>query len=126
MIKKTLIEETYLNKIVGQVKNDILGKRYRFSFAFIDKKRSEFLNKTYRKENKPTDVLSFSLEKDNGEILICPEVAKIKSVKFGMTYENYLLFLVIHAVLHLKGFKHGSKMERYEIAYYNRYRHRHL
>ena len=125
-MKKLSIEESRLNDIVGQVKSDILGKRYELSFAFIDKNRSRFLNKTYRKKDTPTDVLSFSLEKNNGEILICPEIAKIKSKKTEMTYPNYLLFLVIHAMLHLKGMEHSSKMERYEFTYYSRYRRRHL
>src|SRR3989344_3238504 len=117
MTKKLLIEE---------MKEDILGKRYELSFAFIDKKRVRFLNKTYRKKDEPTDVLSFPLDKDKGEILICPDIAKEKAVKFNLTYGNYLLFLVIHALLHLKGLEHGDKMERYEQIIYSRYRHRHL
>ena len=111
---------------IEELKNEILGKQYELSFAFIDKKRARFLNKTYRKKDEPTDVLSFPLEENNGEILICPDIAKEKAVKFGMTYGNYLLFLVIHALLHLKGLEHGDKMERYEQIIYSRYRHRHL
>ena len=109
-----------------KIKNDILGKQYELSFAFIDKNRSKFLNKTYRKKDEPTDVLSFPLSKNCGEILICKAIAKIKAPEFDMSFANYLLFLVIHAVLHLKGMEHGSKMERYELTHYNRYRYRHL
>lgn len=117
MVKKLPIEE---------IKNDILGKHYELSFAFIDKKRSQFLNKTYRDFDEPTDILSFPLEKNCGEILICKAMAKIKAPKFGMTFKNYLLFLVIHGNLHLKGLQHGVKMEKYELAYYSRYRRRYL
>lgn len=109
-----------------EIKNDILGKRYKLSFAFIDKARIKFLNKTYRQKNEPTDILSFPLEKDSGEILICKEIAKIKAVKFGMTFSNYLLFLVIHGNFHLKGMQHSDKMEKYELKYYSRYRRRYL
>jgi probable rRNA maturation factor len=123
------LKETDIEKI----KNDILGKPYELSFAFIDKKRSRFLNKTYRKKDEPTDILSFPLEKDRGEILICKEIAKKKAKDFYPTspwlrgsFANYLLFLVIHGNLHLKGMKHGDKMERYELNYYSRYRRRHL
>ena len=125
-LKEEKIKKARLNDIVGQVKNDILGKRYELSFAFIDKTRSKFLNKTYRKKDKPTDALSFPLDKNRGEILICKEIAKIKSVKFEMPYRNYMLFLVIHAIFHLKGFKHSDKMKRYELTYYSRYRRRYL
>ena len=117
---------TRIEKFVEEIKNDILGKPYELSFAFIDKARSKFLNKTYRNKNKPTDVLSFPLDKNMGEILICKEIAKIKSAKFDMTYPNYLLFLVIHALLHLKGMDHSDKMEQYELTYYSRHRCRHL
>lgn len=123
---KSPIEKTRLPSYIGQVKDEILGKRYELSFAFIDKKRSKFLNKTYRQKDEPTDILSFPLEKNKGEILICKEIAKIKAPKFGMNFQNYLLFLVIHGNLHLKGMEHGDKMERYELKYYSRYRRRYL
>jgi probable rRNA maturation factor len=109
-----------------KVKNDILGKRYELSFSFVSKSKIKALNKIYRKKNEPTDILSFSLDKNSGEILICKEIAKIKAPKFDMTLTDYLLFLVIHGNFHLKGMQHSSKMERYELAYYSRYRHRHL
>jgi probable rRNA maturation factor len=114
------------NLPVEKIKNDILGKQYELSFAFIDKARSKFLNNTYRKKNKPTDVLSFPLLKNKGEILICKDIAKIKAKDFGKNLGEYLLFLVIHAMLHLKGLDHGDKMERYELTYYSRYRRRYL
>ena len=43
------------------IKNDILGKNYSLSVAFVDEKTSQKLNKKYRGKNKPTNVLSFSL-----------------------------------------------------------------
>ena len=116
--KDPKIEKTRLNDIVGQIKNDILGKRYELSFAFISKNRIKFLNKTY--------ILSFPLSKDSGEILICRTVAKTKAGGFGKTLEEYVLFLVIHGILHLKGLHHGDRMEKYELTYYSRYRRRYL
>lgn len=118
--------ERFKDLKIEKLKNEILGKRYELSFSFISKKEIKRLNKTYRKKNEPTDVLSFPLSKDSGEILICREVAKVKAPKFGMAYKNYLLFLVIHALLHLKGLKHGVKMEAYEFTHYSRHRRRHL
>lgn len=111
---------------IEKIKNDILGKRYELSLVFIDKKRIKSLNKRYRKKNEATDILSFALSDKMGEIFICPEVAKTKALKFGMTYENYLLFLVIHGSLHLKGLTHSSNMKAYEFTYHSRYRRRYL
>jgi probable rRNA maturation factor len=114
------------NSKIEQIKSDILGKRYELSFAFISKNKIKSLNKKYRKKDEPTDILSFPLEKNGGEILICKEIAKEKAKKFDMAFVNYLLFLVIHGSLHLKGLSHGDKMERYEQRYYSRYRRGHL
>lgn len=111
---------------IERIKIDILGKKFDLSFAFVSKREIKRLNRIYRKKDEPTDILSFPLDKTSGEILICREMAKTKSVKFGMGFKNYLLFLVIHGLLHLKGLRHGSKMEKYEFTYYSRYRCRHL
>lgn len=125
-----------IEKFVEQIKNDILGKHYELSFSFVSKSKIKELNKKYRKKNEPTDILSFPLSKNSGEILVCYAVAKEKSKKFipaslnlpgvGLPLSDYLLFLVIHGVLHLKGMSHGDKMEKHEFTYYSRYRCRHL
>jgi len=119
---------------IQEIKEDILGKQYELSFAFVSKNKIQSLNKTYRQKDEPTDILSFTLsnpsnssgQEGSGEILICKEIAKIKAPKFGKNLEEYLLFLVIHGNLHLKGLAHGDKMERHELTYYSRYRRRYL
>ena len=114
---------------IEDIKNDILGKQYKLSFAFISKNKIKSLNKKYRKKNEPTDILSISLSSGqggNGEILICKEIAKAKAPKFDMSFDEYLLFLVIHGSLHLKGLRHGVKMKQYELTYHSRYRRRYL
>ncbi len=114
------------NKLIEEIKGDILGKKYDLSFAFISENKIHELNRELRKKDVPTDILSFSLSKTSGEILICKKIAKLKSKDFKFGAEKYLLFLVIHGLLHLKGMSHGDKMERYELSYYSRYRRRHL
>ena len=109
-----------------RIKNSILGSKYELSIVLIGKKLSKSLNNKYRKKNKTTDILSFDLSPSAGEIFICPIVAKTKSKKSDMNFENYLLFLVIHGSLHLKGLSHGVKMETNELTYYSRYRRRYL
>jgi rRNA maturation RNase YbeY len=114
-----------------KIKNDILGKEYSLSIAFVDAQKMQEVNKKYRKKNKPTNILSFPFSKTEGEILLCEEVIK-KEVKErvkteGRTYKKWLGFLVIHGMLHLKGYEHSSKMERLEQEYdqkhFHRYRH---
>lgn len=106
------------------LKNDILGKDYELSLAFINAEKSHQLNKTYRGKNKPTNILSFPLSKNEGEILICKEMVKKDAPKFKKTYKEFLGFLFIHGMLHLKGMRHGSRMEEAEKKYDKKYFHR--
>ncbi len=102
------------------IKNKILGKNYSLSIAFVDKITSRKINKTYKNKNKATNVLSFSLSKKGGEIVICPSIIKTevqKEKSFNKNYKEFLKFLIIHSMLHLKGMKHGSKMEKEEEKY---------
>ncbi len=103
--------------LVETIKEEILGKAYELSFAFIEAPEMQKLNKEYRDKDYPTDILSFPLSDTAGEILICKEVAAEKSKDFDMSESDYLVFLVIHGLLHLKGYDHGQEMESLEKKY---------
>jgi probable rRNA maturation factor len=96
------------------IKKAVLGNKYELSLVFTTPGKIRKLNKIYRNINKTTDILSFPLSKTSGEIFICKSEAKKEMVKFGRSYDNFLTFLFIHGLVHLKGFDHGSKMEKVE------------
>lgn len=110
-----------------KLKQDILGKKYSLSIAYVNEKKSREINKKYRNIDKPTNVLSFALYKDVGEIVLCKSVIKKELKKFDRTLPELLGFLVIHGMLHLKGMEHGSIMEeaenKYDQKYFYRNRH---
>ncbi len=97
-----------------EMKDAALGKKYSLSLVFVGNKKSQELNRTYRDKDKPTNILSFTLDKENGEIFIAPLVAKKEAPEFGRTFDNFIAFLFIHGLMHLKGMDHGSTMERAE------------
>ncbi|MEI7765079.1 MAG: rRNA maturation RNase YbeY [bacterium] len=103
------------------IKEDILGKEFSLSIAFISKNKSKELNNKYRGKNKSTNILSFPYSKNEGEILICPDIVKTETRKFGRTFRELLGFLVIHGMLHLKGMEHSSTMEKAEKKYDQKY-----
>jgi len=105
----------------SRIKNDILGKDYSLSIAYISQNKSKELNKKFRKKDKPTNILSFALHKNVGEILLCLPVIRKEAKNFERTFEQFLGFLVIHGMLHLKGMKHSSTMERTEKKYDTKY-----
>ncbi|MEK7147903.1 MAG: rRNA maturation RNase YbeY [Patescibacteria group bacterium] len=84
-----------------KIKDYILGKSYELSLVFCSDALSRSLNHNYRNRDKATNVLSFPLSKNSGEIFI--NLNKIK--EFGV------LHLFIHGCLHLKGMYHGDTMD---------------
>ncbi|MFA6520486.1 MAG: rRNA maturation RNase YbeY [Candidatus Paceibacterota bacterium] len=109
-----------MDRKFSKIKNDILGKDYSLSIAFVSEKKSRELNKKYRKKDRATNVLSFALRKNEGELVLCKAVIKKEARDFGKTFAQFLGFLVIHGMLHLKGYDHGKKMERLEEKYLSR------
>jgi probable rRNA maturation factor len=97
-----------------RLKEAVLGNAYELSIAIVGNARSQKLNKTYRGKNKPTNVLSFSLSKTNGEIVLAPKVIARDAKKFALSTTHMTAYLLIHGMLHLKGLEHGSTMERHE------------
>ncbi|MBI3888620.1 rRNA maturation RNase YbeY [Candidatus Nomurabacteria bacterium] len=114
-----------MTKSFEKIKNDILGKKYSLSIAYVNQKTSKELNKKYRGKNKPTNILSFPLLKNKGEIVLCPDIIKKEAKNFGRTFPKFLGFLVIHGMLHLDGMEHGSTMEEREAKYDKKYFSRH-
>jgi probable rRNA maturation factor len=104
-----------------RAKEEILGKNYQLSLAFVDLPTMKSISKDYKGDKTHTNVLSFPLEKDEGEIVMNLQTIRINAKKFDMTYLQHLLFLFIHGCLHLKGYDHGSKMESLEDKYMNKY-----
>lgn len=99
------------------IKEKILGKNYSLTIIFCTPAESKLRNKTYRDKDYPTNILSFPLEKKEGEIYISLATARVDAKNFDMTYHKFLHLLVIHGILHLKGHDHSSTMEKLEDKY---------
>ncbi|CEG56809.1 rRNA maturation RNase YbeY [Legionella fallonii] len=92
-----------------------------------------FLNHTYRKQNKPTNVLAFPSSVPEhveleypllGDIIICPEVLLAESQQLNKSLKEHWSLIVIHGVLHLLGYDHikedeASVMQSLEIKLLN-------
>jgi probable rRNA maturation factor len=99
----------------ANIKDAALGNNYSLSLVFIGEKASQKLNGTYRGKNKPTNILSFPLDEESGEIFITLSVAKKEAASFDRTLDNFIAFLFIHGLCHLKGHDHGDTMEKAEV-----------
>lgn len=88
-----------------KIKDYVLGEKYELSLVFAGGRLLKELNKKHRKKDRPADILSFALSKNQGEIFL-----NLKSCR----EKNYLTFIYIHGLLHLKGLSHGVKMKNKE------------
>lgn len=95
------------------------------AIAFVTDTEIARLNKTYRRKNEATDVLSFPAQpakrpnkkKFLGDIAIAPAVARRYAKKNGRTLENEICILILHGILHLLGYDHETdrgQMDRIE------------
>jgi rRNA maturation RNase YbeY len=105
----------------ARMKDAALGAGYDLSLAFVGDAEARRLNVEHRGKDYVPNVLSFELGPDAGEIFINPLEAKRQAPDFGRTPSNMLAFLYIHALCHLKGMDHGSRMERTEALLRKRF-----
>jgi probable rRNA maturation factor len=94
------------------IKNAILGEKYEVSVTCISSRKQRELNSKFRNKDSTTNILSFPLSKNSGEITLDLNKIKKEAVPlFGMSYSKFLKYLLIHGFLHLKGYEHSSRME---------------
>ena len=87
------------------------------------------INKTYRKIDKETDVLSFpmfekyeldeKIQKNNfktedilGDIIISIERVEKQAEEYGHSFERELSYMVVHGFYHLMGYDHMEEEEK--------------
>ena len=86
------------------------------SVTLVDEKTITELAGKYRHDPRPTDVLAFSLDSEEGkshlqsgqtgEVIVCPEVILRNAEKYKAPFSEELLRVIIHGLLHLKELDH--------------------
>lgn len=97
-----------------KIKETVIGKKYNVSLVLVGETRMLAINKKYRRKSYATNVLSFEIDPEAGEIYICPAILHKQLKKFSMTYKKLFTFIFIHGLLHLRGLDHGPEMEKLE------------
>ena len=94
-----------------------MGGRYSLSVVLVSAARIRTLNRTYRRKDASTDVLAFLISKHEGELYFSPTDVAKKAPEFGLTTKKYFEYLLVHGLVHLKGFDHGRRMTALEKKY---------
>jgi probable rRNA maturation factor len=99
-----------------------VGDNAEMELLITGQERIQELNKTYRQQDRPTDVLSFALSEDDedglpfadapdglrhlGQVVISYPQAQKQAAERGHPVDKEVAVLVIHGVLHLLGYDH--------------------
>jgi probable rRNA maturation factor len=134
------VEELALFVLGRELGREDLPASVELSISFVDIDEMTQLNATYRKKPEPTDVLSFEMddpwtgtpERDGGhtmlgDIVIQPDIARLRADGEELSFEEELWVLVIHGILHLLGYDHiaapdAEKMEAREDEHFSQWR----
>jgi rRNA maturation RNase YbeY len=94
---------------------------WEMSLVFVGEQRAQAFNVSLRQKDYVPNVLSYEVGKKSGEVIICPMVARRECKKYDLSPEHFMLYLFIHALVHLKGHPHGATMEQLERATFARF-----
>ena|SRR3989344_5980861 len=76
---------------------------------FVSDRRSRELNARYRRKSTPTNVLTFSQDR---ELVIAPMVVRTEAKTFGFSCKYWMTCLIVHGIVHLEGHNHATAKRR--------------
>ena len=82
------------------------------TLRIVDAEESQYLNKTYRHIDKPTNVLSFP---GTNDLVLCHPVIQQEALAQHKPLENHYTHLIIHGTLHLLGYDHETETDAAEM-----------
>ena len=100
---------------VAQILEKLGETECELSLLLTDDVAIQELNRTYRKLDQPTDVLSFPQDEEAvnergetllGDVVISVETAARQAEEHHLNFNEELILLAIHGILHLLGYDH--------------------
>lgn len=113
------VDSLHLRQLARAVLDRIGRETATATITFIRDRQMRQLNRDYRGQDNPTDVLSFAYHEgaDNfaladsdhlGDVVIAVETAQRYAQELGLTIAREFEYLVIHGILHLAGYDHET------------------
>ncbi|MGH8724957.1 MAG: rRNA maturation RNase YbeY [Burkholderiales bacterium] len=77
------------------------------TLRIVGEREGRELNWTFRRKKRATSVLSF----DTGDVVLCHPVIRREARARGKSVAAHYAHLVVHGVLHLRGYDHEKKRD---------------
>lgn len=124
------INRTRIHKLVGLLREDLEFSVESLFINFITSEEIHNINKEFLNHDISTDIITFNYSGSHfeldGEIFISIDDAKIFARKYNVSLSKEFTRLIIHSILHLKGYddikkNNRVKMKRIENNLTNKY-----
>ena len=128
---KVRIDKKYVKRVAEEAfrlgsrdRGKLWQARCEAGIIFVDNSYIKRLNRKYRKVNRATDVIAFSMEERRevtpsipfsscilGDVFISAERAKVQAKDFRHSIKKEIAILTIHGILHLLSYDHKRRKE---------------
>jgi len=110
----TIDNENHIKDFLRVLLNNTFKKKgFILNYIFLSKKDILSMNKKYLNHNYSTDVITFDFSDDfgifGGDIYICPEIVNENAILYKTKFQNELLRVIFHGLLHLIGFDDNNE-----------------
>ena len=115
---KPLIPDGSVKRVVIRVWKvlRVVASERLLSIAWVSPGESRRLNRVYRRNDRPTNVLSFGYGEEAGvrssEIVLCSRIMKEEAKAIHISLERWVVRLLIHGILHTEGYTHDTVRSR--------------
>lgn len=113
---KQIIKKLTIHKLIALLKKELDFTVSNLEISFVNSTDIIQVNRKYLNHKNSTDIITFVYSKLNssleGEILISVDDALENSRRFKTNFNEELLRLVIHGILHLLGYKDKKTNEK--------------
>ena len=88
------------------------------SVVLSDDAHIQDLNRNFRRQNRPTNVLSFPMSPETGlmgDVVFALETLTWEAAAQNKTFADHFTHLLIHGVLHLQGLDHETDLDAQDM-----------
>ncbi len=113
--QSTKLKKRWIRDIVKAVLEYLDMEKASLSLVFVNPEEIKEYNRKFRGVDSSTDVLSFPSGSGGtylGDIIICPDIIRENASDYGVSFEEELVLVIIHGILHLLGYRDYEPEEK--------------